>query len=69
MVAVHDLHVWCITSGMPVLSGHVVVAEENLSRSRHLLEEVKRVLQERFCIEHATIQVEPEGWEEPGHVC
>ncbi len=28
---VHDLHAWTITSGMPVLSAHVVVSSEVLN--------------------------------------
>jgi len=63
---VHDLHVWTITSGMECLSGHVV------ARPGHdphlLLDTVRRLLKKRFGIDHATIQVEPEGFAEP-HCC
>ena len=31
VVEVHDLHVWTITSGLPVLSAHVVVAHDHLA--------------------------------------
>jgi cobalt-zinc-cadmium efflux system protein len=66
VAGVHDLHVWTITSGMECLSGHVV------ARAGHdphlLLDTVRRLLRKRFGIEHATIQVEPEGFTEP-HVC
>ena len=30
VVGVHDLHAWTITSGLPVLSAHVVVTDEAL---------------------------------------
>ena len=30
----HDLHAWTITSGMPVLSAHVVVSQEVLDELR-----------------------------------
>ena len=34
VVDVHDLHVWTITSGMPVLSAHVVVSDAVVDRGR-----------------------------------
>jgi cobalt-zinc-cadmium efflux system protein len=67
VIAVHDLHVWAITSGMVALSGHVVAAE---GRERgKLLQEVSDLLHERFGIHHATIQIENEDFREPGGVC
>lgn len=62
VTAVHDLHVWSITSGMVALSGHVCVAD-GTSSSTVLAEVCKRVRQ-RFGIHHITIQVEPEGFAE-----
>lgn len=63
VVDVHDLHVWTITSGMECLSGHVVA---RAGRDPHgLLDDVSCLLRQRFGIEHATIQVEPEGFAEP----
>ena len=56
---VHDLHVWTITSGMVSLSAHVVV-DAGGSRPG-LLSEIREVLDHRFGIDHATIQVEPCG--------
>jgi cobalt-zinc-cadmium efflux system protein len=56
VAAVHDLHVWTITSGMVSLSAHVVA---NGSRGpRELLADVHAVLHDRFGIEHTTIQIE-----------
>lgn len=60
--AVHHLHVWTITSGMESLSAHVVVNGER--RARDVLAEVRNVIHERFGIEHSTIQLEPEAFEE-----
>lgn len=56
VVAVHDLHVWSMTSGMPVMSAHVVVAQQ-ASASR-VLDELCACLEEHFDIEHSTIQIE-----------
>ncbi len=62
VTAVHDLHVWSITSGMVNLSGHVCV-REGISSSGVLAEVCRRV-REGFGIDHITIQVEPEGFTE-----
>ncbi len=56
VVEVHDLHVWEVTSGMPSLSAHVTVGAgcDTQSHRRRL----SGLLQERFGIEHTTLQVE-----------
>ncbi|MDF6046286.1 cation diffusion facilitator family transporter [Streptomyces sp. JH14] len=60
---VHDLHVWTITSGMPVLSAHVVVHQELLDSVGHekLLHELQGCLGVHFDVEHCTFQLEPIG--------
>lgn len=59
---VHDLHVWTITSGMVSLSAHVVADED---RPPHeIVRVVAALLRARFGIEHATLQVEPPGFDE-----
>ena len=64
VTAVHDLHVWSITSGMVALSGHVCIGD-GVSSSGVLAEVCKRT-REGFGISHITIQVEPEGFAELG---
>lgn len=68
VVDLHDLHVWSITSGMPALSGHLVVKDGFLSQSDQLLNRVKQVLEERFGICHTTLQLESERYVEVGEV-
>ena len=65
---VHDLHIWSITSGMPALSGHVIASREAGLRQDALLNRVKRVLLERYQIEHTTLQVESPDYQELGQV-
>ena len=61
VAAVHDLHVWTITSGMVALSAHV---EATGARPHSvLLKEIQNVLHDGFEIDHATIQIEPEDFE------
>ncbi|MEL3949248.1 MULTISPECIES: cation diffusion facilitator family transporter [Streptomyces] len=67
---VHDLHAWTITSGMPVLSAHVVVSSEALTAIGHekMLHELQLCLGDHFDVEHCTFQLEPGGHaeHEPG---
>ncbi|MCX5529990.1 cation diffusion facilitator family transporter [Streptomyces sp. NBC_00006] len=60
---VHDLHAWTITSGMPVLSAHVVVSTEMLGSIGHekMLHELQGCLGDHFDVEHCTFQLEPTG--------
>ncbi|MFC9060211.1 cation diffusion facilitator family transporter, partial [Streptomyces sp. NPDC057074] len=60
---VHDLHAWTITSGLPVLSAHVVVSGETLSAIGHekMLHELQGCLGDHFDVEHCTFQLEPGG--------
>ena len=57
---VHDLHVWTITSGMPVMSAHVVVADEILEHDagHGVLDELRGCLSDHFDVEHSTFQLE-----------
>ncbi|MFD9655576.1 cation diffusion facilitator family transporter [Streptomyces mirabilis] len=59
----HDLHAWTITSGMPVLSAHVVVSSEVLNAIGHekMLHELQGCLGHHFDVEHCTFQLEPSG--------
>jgi cobalt-zinc-cadmium efflux system protein len=66
VLAVHDLHIWSITTGMPALSGHVIVPVEACSGSDEILTRIKVLLGERFSIHHTTIQVESESFQEIG---
>jgi cobalt-zinc-cadmium efflux system protein len=56
--AVHDLHVWTLTSGRDALSAHVRV--DDLADGRHVLGDLQQLLHDRFEIEHVTIQLESE---------
>ncbi|MEV5236695.1 cation diffusion facilitator family transporter [Streptomyces pseudogriseolus] len=60
---VHDLHAWTITSGMPVLSAHVVVSADTLNAIGHekMLHELQDCLGGHFDVQHCTFQLEPSG--------
>ncbi len=60
---VHDLHAWTITSGLPVLSAHIVVDPDVLAsgRSAVILDRLQDCLRGHFDVEHSTFQLEPAG--------
>ncbi|MBI5510449.1 MAG: cation transporter [Deltaproteobacteria bacterium] len=57
VVSVHDLHVWSITTGLPALSAHVVVADHSQDCD-HLRKALQEELKKSFAIDHATLQIE-----------
>ncbi|MFC6287220.1 cation diffusion facilitator family transporter [Nocardioides sp. GCM10027113] len=70
VVDVHDLHAWTITSGMPSLSAHVTVTDEELERRGigELLDRLSHCIAEHFGIDHATFQVEPVSHRDHEHL-
>ena len=72
VLGVHDLHAWTITSGLPVLSAHVVVSDEALKEGHggRVLDLLCSCLGDHFDVEHCTFQLEAEthaGHEAPVH--
>lgn len=67
--AVHDLHVWTITSGIRALSCHAVIDDIPPSASATILDRVSDMLQSRYRIGHATIQFESEAHESHDGFC
>lgn len=63
VVAVHDVHIWNITSGAPVFTAHVVV-EPSVFESGdtdRMLRELAGCLSAHFDVAHSTFQLEPAG--------
>jgi cobalt-zinc-cadmium efflux system protein len=54
--AVHDLHIWTITSGRHAVTAHIVI--NDASESYRILREVREMLADRFALTHSTIQIE-----------
>jgi cobalt-zinc-cadmium efflux system protein len=59
VASVHDLHVWSITSEMTAMSCHLVLRANEDAGS--VLAESSRLMQERYSIDHTTIQIEFEN--------
>jgi cobalt-zinc-cadmium efflux system protein len=56
VVDVHDLHVWEVTSGFPVLSAHVLVDRGHDCHERR--EAISALLLQRYGLDHSTLQVD-----------
>jgi len=60
VTAINDMHIWEITSGMYSLTAHI---EANIVDSGDVSEIIRRInklLNDKFGVEHTTIQIEPE---------
>ncbi|WP_237743155.1 cation diffusion facilitator family transporter [Bifidobacterium bohemicum] len=74
VVGVHDIHASTVSTGMPILTAHVVV-ERNLSMAQaaQILTQLHECLVRHFdvSVPHTTFQLEPQGFEieqgEPAH--
>lgn len=56
VAAVHDLHVWALTSGKNSLTVHLVLAPGGEEQS--VLTHARQMLADKFSIHHTTVQVE-----------
>jgi cobalt-zinc-cadmium efflux system protein len=59
VVAIHDLHVWTITSGLDSMSCHVVIAD--MTKARETLLAVNEAMKAKFDLTHTTIQIEDQA--------
>lgn len=57
--AIHDLHIWSLTSGMPLLTAHVEIDE--VAEWSGTLKSLREMLVRDHHIQHVTIQIELDG--------
>ena len=69
VLAVHDLHVWTIGSGIIACSCHITVGEQSIRFGQDVLRAVNEELKHHFGISHSTIQVEVEGCDPDDMYC
>jgi cobalt-zinc-cadmium efflux system protein len=69
VLAVHDLHVWTVGSGMVCCSCHIMVNEQSVRSGENVLRLVTEELEHNFGVAHTTIQVEVEGCEPNDMYC
>jgi cobalt-zinc-cadmium efflux system protein len=53
---IHDMHIWVITSNMYSLTAHITLDPAAAAEARGILERINRILDEKYDIEHTTIQ-------------
>jgi cobalt-zinc-cadmium efflux system protein len=58
---VHDMHIWNICSGHVSLSTHVALTSVGCSNQNCILNSIRSLLQDKFDIDHVTIQIESEN--------
>ncbi|MEW6733351.1 MAG: cation diffusion facilitator family transporter [Acidobacteriota bacterium] len=67
--AAHHIHIWGIASRMTALSCHLQVDDTNLSHCQKIVFDVNCMLKERFRIDHATLQLETQCFEDKVTIC
>jgi len=55
---VHDIHIWSICSNIHAMSAHVLVDRIHVQQTAILINEINRIVSERFQIIHTTLQFE-----------
>ncbi len=57
VIAVHDLHIWALSSKTQILSAHIEI--EHMDDWPQILDDLKHFLHEKYKIDHITLQPEP----------
>ncbi len=65
--AVHDLHIWGLSTKEIALTAHLVMPEQKLSDADYL--NINHILKKQFRIDHITLQVEAGSEEHPCESC
>lgn len=65
VITAHSVHVWALTSGVNVMSAHVVVDDQLVrdGQGTAILDTLSELMRDKFHVEHSTFQLE-----EPGHL-
>lgn len=66
VTSIHDLHVWALTSGMNVMSVHVLISDD--ADPQATLQATQALVGSEFGLDHATIQVESRASESCEHI-
>ena len=66
---VHDLHIWSLSSREAALSCHVCVDQNDYPHGPEIIDRVNELLQSKFEIGHATIQIETENCDRTDLLC
>mgnify|MGYP000859481964 FL=1 len=61
VIALHDMHVWTITSGLLAMSCHVTVSDDPFTGGcgSQVLDDLQGLLHDKYGLTHTTLQLEP----------
>ena len=58
VLGVHDIHVWSLTQSLRTMSAHILTDDLHISAGTVIQRQVSEILQHRYNIAHATLQLE-----------
>lgn len=58
VLGVHDIHVWSLTQSLRTMSAHILTDDLHISAGTVIQRQISEILQHRYNIVHATLQLE-----------
>src|SRR5215211_3626633 len=58
VLGVHDIHVWSLTQSLRTMSAHILTDDLHISAGLQIQRQINEILQHRYSISHATLQLE-----------
>ena len=58
VLGIHDIHVWSLTQSLRTMSAHILTDDLHISAGSQIQRQISEVLQHRYNIAHATLQLE-----------
>jgi cobalt-zinc-cadmium efflux system protein len=58
VLGIHDIHVWSLTQSLRTMSAHILTNDLHISAGAQIQRQISELLQRRYNIAHATLQLE-----------
>jgi cobalt-zinc-cadmium efflux system protein len=58
VLGIHDIHVWSLTQNLRTMSAHILTDDLHISAGVNIQRQINEILQHRYNIAHATLQLE-----------
>jgi cobalt-zinc-cadmium efflux system protein len=58
VLGIHDIHVWSLTQSLRTMSAHILTDDVHISTGAEIQREISELLNQRYKITHATLQLE-----------
>jgi cobalt-zinc-cadmium efflux system protein len=58
VLGIHDIHVWSLTQSLRTMSAHILTDDLHISAGSQIQRQISELLQRRYNIAHATLQLE-----------